>query len=232
MPTQRDDLQVFLNATPTLQSDHPAVLDYVGRHVNTDTPSREAAVKLYYAIRDDIRYDPYRVDLSVDGLSASTTLANEYGWCVPKAALLATCCRSVGIPARLGYADVRNHLSTERMRDNMQTEVFYWHGYTSIHLDGRWVKATPAFNLSLCEKFGLQPLEFDGREDSLFHEFDSEGKRHMEYLKDRGEFADVPLDEMAVTLRKEYPGFFDAADAGAEWAGDFDRDVEEETAQG
>jgi transglutaminase-like putative cysteine protease len=231
MPTQSDDLQVFLNPTPILQSEHPAVRAYVGRHVDADTPSREAAVKLYYAVRDDIRYDPYKVDLSVEGLSASTTLEKGYGWCVPKAALLAACCRSAGIPARLGYADVRNHLSTARMRDNMQTEVFYWHGYTSIQLDGRWVKATPAFNLSLCEKFGLRPLEFDGRGDSLFHEFDTEGHRHMEYLKERGEFADIPLDEMAVTLRKEYPGFFDAAGEGVEeWAGNFDQDVEAETA--
>jgi transglutaminase-like putative cysteine protease len=157
---------------------------------------------------------------------ASTTLANGYGWCVPKAALLAACCRALGIPARLGYADVRNHLSTERMRRYMKTDVFFWHGYTSIYLDGRWLKATPAFNIELCEKFRLKPLDFDGQRDALFHPFDLAGNRHMDYLNDRGEFADVPVDLIAETFREEYSAAVDRVDA------DFDTDVDREVADG
>jgi transglutaminase-like putative cysteine protease len=87
-------------------------------------------VSLYYAVRDGFRYDPYRVDTSPQGMRASTVIACGYGWCVPKAALLAAASRAAGIPARLGYADVRNHLATERMRQAMQTDLFIWHGYT------------------------------------------------------------------------------------------------------
>jgi hypothetical protein len=126
-------------------------------------------------------------------MRASTVLANGYGWCVPKAVLLAAVCRAAGIPARLGFADVCNHLSTARMRQSMETPVFYWHGYTDIWIDGAWRKATPAFNLSLCEKFGLKPLDFDGRSDSIYHPFDLAGNRHMEYLHQRGSFDDLPL---------------------------------------
>ena len=151
------------------------------------------------------------------------TLARERGWCVPKAALLAAVCRAQGIPARLGYADVRNHLSTERMRRYMKTDVFYWHGYTSIYLGGRWLKVTPAFNIELCEKFGLKPLEFDGKSDALFHSFDITGNRHMDYLHDRGEYADVPVFEIAETFRKEYSADINWDDV------DFDRDVDKET---
>jgi transglutaminase-like putative cysteine protease len=111
-------------------------------------------VSLFLAVRDGFRYDPYRIDLSPQGMRASTVLANGYGWCVPKAALLAAACRAAGIPARVGYADVRNHLSTERMRQTMQTDLFVWHGYTDLWLDGAWVKATPAFNIELCERSG------------------------------------------------------------------------------
>jgi transglutaminase-like putative cysteine protease len=132
-----------------------------------------------------VRYDPYAIDLSVDGLRASTTLRVRRGWCVTKAVLLAACCRSVGIAARLGFADVRNHLSTERMRARMQTDLFMWHGYTSIHLDGRWIKATLAFNVELWDRFRLKPLEFDGRSDSINHPFDLSGARHMEYVRER-----------------------------------------------
>ena len=105
---------------------------------------------------------------------------------MPKATLLAAACRAIGIPARVGFADVRNHLSTARMREVMQTDVFYWHGYAVLLLDGAWRKATPAFNRELCERFDLLPLEFDGRADSLYHPFDRQGHRHMEYLADRG----------------------------------------------
>ncbi len=119
-------------------------------------------------------------------MKASTALANGYGWCVPKAALLAAACRAAGIPARVGYADVRNHLSTERLRQNMGSDLFVWHGYTDIWLDGQWLKATPAFNIELCDRFGLLPLEFDGRADSIYHPFDTAGNRHMEYVTMHG----------------------------------------------
>jgi transglutaminase-like putative cysteine protease len=166
---------------------------------------RRRAVALYYAVRDGFRYDPYRIDLSPAGMKASAVLANGYGWCVPKAALLAAACRAAAIPARVGFADVRNHLATERMRRLMQTDVFYWHGYAEILLENRWVKATPAFNLELCDRFGLLPLEFDGRTDSLYHPFDRQGHRHMEYVAQRGSFDDVPLDRMVADFARLYP---------------------------
>jgi transglutaminase-like putative cysteine protease len=215
-----------LRPTATIESTHPDVVAYAELHASGVDPL-DRAVKLYYAVRDGLRYDPYTAEVSESQLKASVTLATGRGWCVAKAVVLAACCRAVGIPARLGFADVRNHLSTARMRDHMQTDVFYWHGYTSIHLDGCWVKATPAFNAGLCEKFRLQPLEFDGRHDSIFHPFDRDGNRHMEYLRDRGEFADVPVDAMLVTFRENYPNL----DSGSWEAGDFEREVDAEVGE-
>jgi len=193
-----------LSPTALIDSDHPAVAAFAGRH-GRGASDRERAVALYYAVRDGFRYDPYRLDLSPAGMRASTVIANGYGWCVTKAALLAAACRATGIPARVGYADVRNHLSTERMREVMQTDVFHWHGYTDILIEGEWRKATPAFNVELCERFDLLPLEFDGRADSLYHPFDRQGHRHMEYVAQRGSFDDVPLAQMTVDLARCYP---------------------------
>lgn len=181
---------------------------------------------MFYAVRDRVRYDPYQIDLTTSGMKASTTIEVEHGWCVPKAILLAACCRSLGIPARLGFADVRNHLSTERMRQLMRTDIFYWHGYTEMLLDGKWVKATPAFNIELCEKFGLLPLEFDGRVDSLYHPFDAAGNRHMEYVHNRGTYSDLPLEDIIRTFRQEY-GFGDRTSEPNPTS--FDDDVERET---
>lgn len=215
-----------LTPSRIVDAEHPAVAAYAVRHAVGAT-ERERAVALYYAVRDDIRYDGYGIELTPIGLSASRALEIGRGWCVSKAVLLAACCRAVGIPAALGYADVRNHLSTERMRQTMQTDVFYWHGYTAIWLDGQWVKATPAFNRELCEKFRIHTLDFDGREDSIYQPYDLDGRQHMEYLAYRGEYVDVPLEQMQADFRRLYPHM--SEDLGGN---DFDRDVEAEVARG
>ena len=212
-----------LAPTPLIDSDHPAVIAFARRHDATN--ERQRAVDLYYAVRDGLRYDPYRIDLSTAGMKASHALEIGIGWCVTKAALLAAAARATGIPARVGYADVRNHLSTERMRDMLKTDVFLWHGYTELWLDGIWVKATPAFNLELCERFGLLPLEFDGRSDSLYHPCDREGRRHMEYLHQRGAFVEVPLMQIVDDFASACPSWHPHAMHRAS----FDLDVAKET---
>ena len=39
----------------------------------------------------------------------------------------------------------------------------------------------------------MSAQEFDGGKDSLFQQFDAVGRRHMEYVNDRGTHADVPV---------------------------------------
>ncbi len=232
MTLQHDpDPQASLAPADMVDSDHAAVREFAARHAQGAT-DRERAVALYYAVRDGFRYDPYRIELTPPGLRASTVLANGYGWCVPKAALLAAACRAAGIPARVGFADVRNHLSTERMRQSMTTDVFVWHGYTDIWIDGAWRKATPAFNIELCDRFGLLPLEFDGASDSIYHPFDKSGNRHMEYLKQRGAWTDVPLAPMIEDFRAVYPNWLHGQDTASTLAtSDFMADVARETAR-
>jgi len=222
----------YLQPTPTIECRHPEIVAYAEQRSRGASHDIEKAVKLYYAVRDEIRYDPYSAVVTIEGLKATRTLAEGVGWCVPKAILLAAGCRALGVPARLGYADVRNHMSTANMRERMRTEIYYWHGYTSIHLEGKWVKATPAFNLSMCQKFGLLPLEFDGREDSIFQPFDAAGEQHMEYVLDRGEHADVPLASIQETFSGVYAhmdmGGIEGAPAEGSQDADFEAELEEE----
>jgi len=222
-----NDSPTPLHLTPAeiLDSGHQAVIDFAQTYARgPDDTAR--ALSLYTAVRDGFRYDPYRIDLSVPGMKASTVLAQGYGWCVPKAALLAAACRAAEIPARVGYADVRNHLSTARMRESMGSDLFVWHGYTDIWLDGAWRKATPAFNIELCERFGLLPLEFNGRDDSLYHPFDRAGNRHMEYVAQHGTFDDVPLQRIVEAFDRHYPGM--QARLGARPDANFVADVDRE----
>lgn len=183
----------------------------------------ERAIALYHAVRDRVVYDPY-VDLT-DPASyrASSVLNLGRGFCIGKAALLAACARAVGIPARVGYADVRNHMTSPRLYELTKSDVFVWHSYTDLKLKGTWVKATPAFDAELCRRVGLAPLEFDGKNDSLFQPYDRAGKRRMEYLKDRGTYADVPFETVLRDFRASYPAF--VAAGAAHIGGDFQREA-------
>lgn len=195
----------FLSPGRYVDSDAPALIEFA-RNVAAGVESDlERILRLYRVIRDSIVYDPY-VDLADPAnYRASSVLTGGRGFCIGKAAILAASARSLGIPARVGYADVKNHLTSPKLYAQMQTDEFLWHSYAEVFLEGRWAKATVAFDLALCERIGVLPLEFDGRSDSLFQPYDRQGRRHMEYLKDRGPFADVPFDTIVADFRAAYP---------------------------
>lgn len=216
------DLHEYLQATEFLDFDHPQVAAFADSTTAEAHTPVDKAVALYYKVRDHIRYDPYDLRHSRQAMRASAVLAKGSGYCVAKAVLLAALARHQGIPCRLGFADVTNHLSTKRLRDKMGTDLFVFHGYVELWLNQRWVKATPAFNLSLCEKFSVLPLEFDGSGDSIFHPYDREGRRHMEYVQERGSFADLPFDLMFSVYAATYPLFFEhfGNSQGGDFAGE------------
>jgi transglutaminase-like putative cysteine protease len=204
----------FLRPGRYIDSGHPAVISFAKKNAMGKDPLARA-VSLYYAVRDAIRYNPFLDFSKEETFQASRCIAAGEGFCVGKAALLAACARAEGIPARVGFADVKNHLTTPALRERMGTDVFVYHGYAELLLEGKWVKATPAFNLDLCRRFRVKPLEFDGREDSIFHPFDEEDRRHMEYLRDRGSHADVPVAEIMQAFRDTYPVLYGMGDAAA-----------------
>jgi transglutaminase-like putative cysteine protease len=200
----------YLEPARYIDSAHAAVVDF-SRKNSSGKNQTERAVSLYYAVRDGIRYNPFLDFSQEESYRASQCIAAGEGFCVGKAALLAACARADGIPARVGFADVKNHLTTPALRERMGTDLFVYHGYTELLLDGKWVKATPAFNVELCRRFRVKPLEFDGRADSIFHPFDEEDRRHMEYLRDRGSHADVPVAEIMQAFREAYPVLYQLA---------------------
>lgn len=212
-----------------VDSDSREVAHYAADAVGRATEPIDRARRLFYAVRDDIRYSAYNMGLDRGSFRASHVLDVGYGWCVTKSCLLAAACRAAGIPCRLGYANVRNHLATKKLLAAMGTDVFYYHGYNAMFLDGRWVKATVAFNRGLCEKARLLPLEFDGRNDSLYHPYDLGGRRHMEYLHDYGMFTDVEYDAILAKFAEAYPGMRAAIEGGAALGGDFEAEIAAES---
>ena len=68
-------------------------------------------------------------------------------------------------------------------------------------------------------------IRIGGNEDSIHHPFDLKGRRHMEYLKLRGEYSDVPIAEIEESFRIEYK-------LSSSWnRADFEEEVKKETHQ-
>lgn len=195
----------YLGPTAFLDSDHEDVRAFTATAIGDATTDRDKAIRLFAAVRDKVWYDPYTVSEEPAHYRASHVLSAGRAYCVPKAVLLTAVCRAAGIPARLGFADVRNHLQTETLRARMgDTDLFVYHGYSTILVDGQWLKATPAFNGELCARFGVPPVEFDGEHHALMHAFTANGSQHMEYVRERGVFDDLPLQEILDALRTTY----------------------------
>ncbi|WP_210589312.1 transglutaminase family protein [Streptomyces sp. GESEQ-35] len=201
-----------LAATEFIDHHSPEVHAFVHRTLPpTATTPTERAVALYYAVRDGIRYEVYGADLTREGLRASQVVRTGAGMCLHKSVLYTAALRSLGIPARLVLTDVRNHLASERLKELLGGDVFHQHGLTALRLDGRWVRATPVFNKTLCRLYRMAPLEFDGTADSVHHPFDVQGRRQMEFLREHGEFDDLPYERVIGDLRTAHPRLFDAA---------------------
>lgn len=199
------DLEQYLRPGHYVDSDAPEVTAYAREAIGGAREPVERAVRLFDAVRDGIWYDPFVVTTNPADYRASAVVSSRGNWCVPKAVLLTAAARAVGIPARLGFADVRNHLQTPRLRERMGgVDDFVYHGYSDLYLDGRWVKATPAFNAELCARFGVAPIAFDGRSDALLHEYSADGSAYMEYGRDRGVHVDLPLADLLETFRATY----------------------------
>ena len=184
---------IYLTPTQMIDSDHPTLREYAMRTVGNSLDPIDRAIKLFRAVRDDIRYDPYSPFYLPEHYQASWVFQRGRSFCVPKASLLCALGRACGIPSRIGFATVRNHLATQQLLDFMGSDLFVYHGFVEFYLKGAWVKATPAFNRELCWRHGVDPLEFNGREDALFQPFNSRNEKFMDYLEYTGTYADIPV---------------------------------------
>ena len=194
----------YLQPTPIINSDHPDIVSYARTAAGKARDPVERAVMLYYAVRDGIWYDPYYPFYKPEHYKASNVLKAGRGYCVSKASLLCALARVCDIPSRVGFATVRNHLVSKELLEYLGTDLFVYHGYTEFFLEGKWVKATPAFNAELCQRHNVDALEFDGRTDSIFQAFNRDKKQFMEYIEYHGTYADIPVEQIVRAWEKAY----------------------------
>ena len=116
-------MEKYLNPTYYIESEHPEIISFVNQNIKKNQTDLEKAVSIYYAVRDGIRYNPYSIEPAKKSMKASSVLKKGDGYCVAKAVLLAACARSQQIPARLGFADVQNHLNTGKRNIYFRGEI-------------------------------------------------------------------------------------------------------------
>ena len=199
-----NDIERYLRSSPTIDSDNDSIKQKAVALTKSEQTAADKAKRLFYWVRDIIKYNPL-VPLEIfEDYRASKTLKRGEGFCVEKAAVLAALARAVGIPARLHLADIRNHLVSDRLREVMGTNLFSYHGYTELYINGTWIKATPAFDLKMCQANRIVPVEFDGKNDAIFHSHNLDGQLHIEYVADHGCRVDVPVDEIIAAWEQHY----------------------------
>lgn len=207
----------YLNATYFFDFKSEVIRGLISGVNKQSLSDKEKAVSMYLRVRDGWRYDPYRISFSRENYRASAIAERSTGNCVEKSILLITCLRGLGIPSRLHLAKVKNHIAVERLTEKFGTNELTPHGMVNIFLNDTWLKASPAFNASLCEKLGVPPLEFDGENHSFLQQYNSQGSLFMEYLDDYGYFEDVPLDFMLSNVKEHYPHIFDKNETNTEF---------------
>jgi transglutaminase-like putative cysteine protease len=194
-------MEEYLCCTSFIDCDHQSVIKKAAHLTKGQERVTEKSVSLFYFVRDEIKYNPYLFTTLPENLRATATLQKGEGFCVQKAVLLAALSRSVGIPARLRFADIKNHIVPKKLAEMMPTDLFLWHGYNELHIDGKWVKVTPTFDIKMCRENQIVPVEFDGKKDSVFHSHTLDGRLHIEYIRDHGHYRDVPLDKIVDCYR-------------------------------
>lgn len=198
----------YLQPTSFLDYETPVIKQLVSGL--EDLPGKKKqAIALYEKVRDDWRYNPYRISLNQETYRASVIAVRKEAHCIEKAILLAAGLRALNIPARLQLAKVKNHIGIERLIEKFGSSELTPHGMVNLFLGGTWLKVTPAFNKELCARCQVDPLNFDGENDSMLQQFNRDGQAFMQYLEDYGTFDDVPIDFIFENFRLHYPQIYE-----------------------
>ncbi|HNB49983.1 MAG TPA: hypothetical protein PK332_11500, partial [Chitinophagales bacterium] len=65
-------LELYLQATFFVDSDQPDIQRFVKNIIGAEIDKQKIAIKLYNAVRDGWRYNPYNIDLKHKAMKASS----------------------------------------------------------------------------------------------------------------------------------------------------------------
>lgn len=215
------DLNSYLQQTGLFACDGEKMKDFLS-HIPKMNDQKTQAIAIYEYVREAFIYDPYHLDLRMEGLKAEKIVQQKRAWCVEKAVVATACFRYFGIPSRLGFGIVTNHLGADKLEHYLRKKEIVFHGFSEVFLDGKWVKCTPAFDRRVCRLNGVEPLVWDGETDSLLQAYKGE-ERFMEYIHFYGSFDTVPMELMHQEMKLHYPHLFENWIEGKEFSFHFEK---------
>ncbi len=192
----------FLKPTFFLDYDNPIIKDKVKEITSHINDNKNKAIKLFYFVRDKIKYNPYSPWEKPEDYKSSVILKRGAGYCIQKAVLLCSMLRCANIPCKLIFVDIKNYKAPEKLK-KLFGDTYHYHGYCGIYLNNKWVSAAPTFNIEMCEKFGYTPTEFNGENDALLSKYNKDNELTFEYINYQGEFDDLPFDLIMEGFKKE-----------------------------
>lgn len=193
----------FLQETRFLDLSDPILKKRTYELVDGVNDLREQVKTVFFFVRDEIKYNPYTSFLQAEDYIASNILRRGEGFCIPKASLFTAMMRILKIPAKLYFADIKNHLAPAKLRVLMG-DMFIYHCYCGVFIDEQWLKLAPTFNREMCAKIRVQTNDFDGFHDALLPLTNLDGELYVEYVKDRGDAADIPFVEIVTAFNDFY----------------------------
>ena len=197
-------MQPFLKPTETIECDHPDILQLARQITEGAADDHDRAARLFVHVRDQVAYNINVPFGRPEHYRATVVLERRSGFCVHKSVALCTLARTLGIPARLVFADIRNHRIPDTLLQALGTDLFVYHCYTDLHLGGTWLQATPSFDHRLCQVHGFPLVEFNGRESAILAPRDLAGRPFIEYVNRHGTFADLPLEPLLESWNETY----------------------------
>lgn len=190
------ELEFFLEPAEGIQCAHPEVLALARQVARGSHNDVEAAGRLFEYVRDTVRYSVQVPYAPMEQYLALNTLQRGWGYCVQKSAVLVALARALGIPARLGLADIENHILPPAMVHMLGSNIIYYHCFAEWWIGGQWLKATPSFDRQLCTERGWRLVEFVPGANLMLPETDLAGNPHVSYIRYHGWRQGVPLEEM------------------------------------
>jgi hypothetical protein len=162
--------ETYLGPTPWCDSNHPSIRELAFELTRDAHTAREAAVALFYWVRDSIAYT-----MGDWNQRASETIARRVGTCSNKSNVMVALARAIGIPAgfHVQYVATPAYFSGAYIPlvAGLTRDVAI-HVYPALFIEGSWVRCDPTDDRALCDSIeAIVPhataLDFDGITDAV-----------------------------------------------------------------
>lgn len=154
------ELKQYLKPTEFCEPDHPEIQKVTAEVIKGAKTPREAAIKIYLFVRDEIKFGMSELKSSIE------VLRSKLGWCCTKPNLQVAMLRAAKIPARyrsepfhpLGLALIMPEDFWESLWE--QEPI---HGLAEVYLNGKWIGCDATFDKDLIPS--TFRFDWDGEHD-------------------------------------------------------------------